>query len=227
MRTFEIAAAWAGPLFIVVLVGAFAAMGFIPPIAPSLGAEAIAAYYEEHRTIIRVGATLVMQFSFCMFFWVAAISVQIRRIESPHARLLSYSQMLFGLGANLVFLLMAVGFTVAAFRPERSAELVQLMNDFAWLVLVMPVFPLTFQAVSMGLAALVDQRAEPVFPRWSAYMNFWIGLLFLPGAITTFFKTGPFAWNGFFVFWVPVVAFIVWIFVMAWLVTKAARRDEF
>lgn len=218
--------AWAGPIFILVLVASFLFMGFLPPIPPSMGAESVADYYNQNRTSIRIGATAVMQFSTLMFLWTAAISSQIRRIESEPSRLLTYSQLLLGLTASLLFLVMSLVWTVAAFRPERSAELIMLLNDIGWLTVVMPVFPLTFQAVVIGVAILSDRRATPLFPRWSAYLNFWIGILFLPGALTTFFKTGPFAWDGFLVFWVPIAAFIGWIFMMAWLVSRAASIPD-
>ncbi|GFE52426.1 hypothetical protein So717_41790 [Roseobacter cerasinus] len=218
--------AWAGSVFIVILCGSFLLMGFLPPIPAFMGAEAAAEKFEDNRTAIRAGATAIMQSCTLMFLWVAAISVQIRRIGGEQARTLSYGQLLLGFAGNIVFLLMSFAWTIAAFRAERSAELVAMLNDIGWLIVVMPVMPLTLQAFVIALAILSDKRDEPLFPRWAAYLNFWVGILFLPGAVTTFFKTGPFAWHGLLVFWVPIVAFIGWVFTMAWLVSRAATRPS-
>ena len=213
--------AWAGPIFVALLTLSFWMLGFLPPISPTMSPEALADHIEERRAAFRIGATMTMQFGFLMFLWVASISAQIRRIEANHPPLLTYAQLMLGLAANLVFLLATLVWTVAAFRPERDPSLLALYNDFAWLSLVMPAAPLVLQAIVIGVAILSDRRAAPLFPRWAAYFNFWVGLLFAPGAVTTFFKTGPFAWNGLLVFWVPILAFFAWIVVMAWLVSRA------
>ena len=62
------------------------------------------------------------------------------------------------------------------------------------------------QNIAIGIAAFKDTEAK-VFPRWLGYFNFWAALAFLPAALLYFFKTGPFAWDGVFVFWVPLTIF--------------------
>lgn len=216
--------AWAGPVFLFVLGASFLLMGFLPPLSADMNADEVAAIYEENRTAIRTGATIIMQAAPLMFLWVAAIASQLRRIESSYGRELTYAQLLLGFTGNIVFLFMSFAWTIAAFRPERSPEMIAMLNDIGWLIVVMPVLPLTLQAFVIGIAVLSDKSADPLFPRWSAYLNFWVGILLLPGALTTFFKSGPFAWHGLFVFWVPIAAFIGWVFVMAWLVSRAATK---
>lgn len=110
---------WAGPIFIVILVAAFAFMGFLPPLPPSWGKEQVAQYYRDNQTQILAGSMLVMQFSGLMFLWVAGVSSQLRRIEGEGSRALSYAQLLFGFLANLLFLIMTLSWTVAAFRAVR------------------------------------------------------------------------------------------------------------
>ncbi len=61
--------------------------------------------------------------------------------------------------------------------------------------------------------------------RWVGYFNIWAGLLQIPGAMMPFFKTGPFAWDGLFAFWMPLVVFSLWIYVDTWAVLRAIRRD--
>ena len=53
-----------------------------------------------------------------------------------------------------------------------------------------------------------------MLPRWLAYFNLWVAFLFVPGGLILFFKTGPFAWNGVFTFWLPLSIFSLWFIVM-------------
>ena len=76
---------------------------------------------------------------------------------------------------------------------------------------------------------MADCGKQPVFPRWVGYFNFWVGLLFVPGGMITFFKSGPFAWNGIIAFWIPASVFGTWFLVMTPMLLKAIQqqaRDE-
>jgi hypothetical protein len=70
-----------------------------------------------------------------------------------------------------------------------------------------------------------DKREKPIFPRWFGYFNFWIGIMFIPGELIWFFKTGPFAWNGLVSFWFVVAAFSVWMVLMTYYTAKAIRNQ--
>lgn len=222
---FQVWCAYAGPLFVVFLTPVWYSTGFLPPLPPSMPPADVAAFYEEHRTMIRLGATLLMQLAMLGVLWSAALSAQIRRIESGSTPILAYSNLALGALGFLFFTIPAMFWTAAAYRPERAVELVYLFNDAAWLSLVMPVLSASLQAVIIGLAILSDQRETPIFPRWAAYLNFFVGVTYLPGSLATFFKTGPFAWNGIFDFWLPLTTFSVWIFVMGILTARAAERQ--
>ena len=78
---------------------------------------------------------------------------------------------------------------------------------------------------AVGFATLADKSAEPVFPRWSGFVNLWLGTLFLPGGLIVFFKTGPFAWDGFIAFWIPFAAFALWFLVMTPVLLRAIRQQ--
>jgi hypothetical protein len=62
-----------------------------------------------------------------------------------------------------------------------------------------------------------------VFPRWIGYANLWIGFLFLPAGLAYFFKSGPFAWHGVFVFWFGLTLYSIWAFLMWWAVRRAVH----
>jgi hypothetical protein len=77
------------------------------------------------------------------------------------------------------------------------------------------------QNVAVGVAILRDRSG--LFPRWVAFLNFFVALSFIPDVLAWFFKTGPFAWNGLFVFWLALTTYCVFLFVMAWACTRANK----
>jgi hypothetical protein len=66
----------------------------------------------------------------------------------------------------------------------------------------------------------------PVFPRWVGYFNVWTAILFLPGPLCVFFRTGPLAWDGLFTWWIPFVLFAAWMVVMLVMIAQAIRTDD-
>jgi len=61
------------------------------------------------------------------------------------------------------------------------------------------------------------------------YFTIWAAIVFSPGALCVFFKSGPFAWNGLFAWWLPLGVFAVWIgvlFVMLLRVIKSQEADS-
>ena len=102
------------------------------------------------------------------------------------------------------------------------------MNDTAWLLFVAITSTPILQTLSIGIAIFLDtpDNPNPVFPRWAGYLNFWIAMMFLPGSITVFFHTGPFAWNGILVWYLPLTAFAVWMVTMSILVLRAIAAED-
>jgi hypothetical protein len=81
------------------------------------------------------------------------------------------------------------------------------------------------QCLAVGACILKD-KAEDVYPRWLGYFNIWVAVLFLPGSLLYFFKDGPFAWNGLFVWWIPLSVFFGWFIVMFVMTIKSLNRQE-
>ena len=78
-------------------------------------------------------------------------------------------------------------FAAAAVRPERAAEDILVLSDVGWLWLVMPTPAALIQLVVFGIAILGDDPERPVLPRWLAYFNFMVGVLFFPGVFIPLF----------------------------------------
>jgi membrane protein implicated in regulation of membrane protease activity len=154
-----------------------------------------------------------------------AVSTQLRRIN-PRFTTLADIQLAMGILLVVLLMMPAALFETAAFRPERSPESIQLLFDLSWFIFVFTVSTGVVQSVVIAVAILMDRRREPIFPRWAGYVNIWVAILFLGGSLVPFFKTGPFAWNGLFAFWIPVVVFFAWMVAMVVLIQRAADRVD-
>lgn len=216
--------AWGG-VFCAVFIGAGLLLaGFVPPPAPSLSAAEIAALYQTNANSIRAGMILALTGIAGYAALVGVISVQVRRMQC-NSRLPSYLQLGSGSIGILTVMFPIMIFGTTAFRPERDPGMTQLLNDVGWL-LIIPAFP-TFIAQFGGIAVgiLQDRSTRPVYPRWVAYLNVWVAILFIPGAFSYMFRTGPFAWNGLLAFWLAASAFFVWLISMTFLTLRAIALE--
>lgn len=221
----QLVCAWCSIAFAIVFtVGLWPLANFLPPMSPSLSAHEIAAIYTDHTLPIRFGTLIMMFGAAFMIPFLAVIATQMRRIVGQNS-VLTTAQISGGTIGVVVFLVATVCWTTAAFRPERDPQLIQLMNDFGWIFLLMTFGTFVVQDFAIGFAILGDKSPNPVFPRWLGFYNFWVGVLFVPGGLLTFFKTGPFSWNGIFVWWVPFLVFFSWYLVMFVMLRKAIHKQ--
>jgi hypothetical protein len=216
--------AMAGIAFVVLFgVGFWAFAQYLPPHSPAAGSEYIAAIYRDHTGMIRVGQLVLMIGAALMVPFDVGISVQLERIE-PAPKMLSRVQMASGIVASLTILLPSLLWTTAAFRPERAPEITQVLNDLGWITMLMTFPPFVVQMTAIGLGILADRRPQPLLPRWLGFLSFWVAILLVPGGLITFAKTGAFAWDGLWGFWVPAIAFFLWVLAMSIQLFRAIRR---
>jgi hypothetical protein len=198
--------------------GAFGAANFVLPPGPWLTQEEVVAMYQKNTTGIRIGMSMAL--ISCMFFapFVGVLSAQMKRMEGMGSTL-AYTQIAAGGGGVAAFFFGAVIFLVTAFRPDRPAEITYMMNDFSWIgiFVIWPPF---------GIAILKDTRAKPVLPCWVAYVSFWTAISYLPTTMLSFFKMGPFAWNGILALYIPSACFVTWYIVMAVMLSKAIDQEQ-
>jgi hypothetical protein len=198
---------------------------FIPPPDPGLGAAEIADLYRQHSVRIRFGMLLAMWAGVLCVPWVIAVGLQMKRIEGRVAPL-AYLQIALGLLLPLEFIVPLYFFQTAAYRSERSADMVQALNDLGWLPFTGLVYTVVAQAIVIGVAILADKRTTPVFPRWAGYFSIWAGLLMTPASLDVFFIDGPLAWNGAISWWVLLVSFFVWLIVLTVVTFQAIGSHE-
>ena len=217
--------AWGGPFCAAFLGVGLLMAGFVPPPSPSLSPEEIAAVYQSKTNLIRGGMLLGLAGIAGYIALVGAISVQLRRMQGI-SRLPPYLQLGAGAIGVLTVMFPVMIFALTAFRPDRDPQITQALNDLGWLIII-PAFP-TFiaQFLAIAFGVLQDRSPKPVFPRWVAYFNVWVGLLFIPGGFAYFFQTGPFAWNGALSFWIAASAFFAWLMVMSGLLLRAIADEE-
>ncbi|MEV8546459.1 hypothetical protein [Streptomyces sp. NPDC051572] len=218
--------AWCGPLWIVVFfIGFWVIAGFIPPPSPADSAEQVAAAFRENTDSIRLGLLLTMYAGVLTVPWVAAISVQFKRMEGRFAPF-TYAQLGLGVCLPFEFIVPIYCWEAAAFRPERSPEIIQTLNDLGWLPFTGLVFTIVVQAVVIGVAVLMDNPENPVFPRWFGYFSISAALCFVPAGFDVFFKDGPLAWNGLIAWWLLLVSFFLWTATLSVLLFSAIRSQQ-
>ena len=218
--------AWSGPVGIaLVLLGWMVLAGFLPPPSPDLSLQQVADLWSHHTNAKRLGMVMCVWGGTLYVPFTVAVGLLLRRTEAGD-RVLSTTQTALGTFGTVFFTLNFLILAVVAFRPTRPSEITQQLHDLGFIMTFSPVAPFTLQYIAIGAAILLDRSGTPVFPRWVAYANFWIGLLLVPACLIPFFKTGPLAWNGILSFWIPVVVFVAWFVVMFCAITAAARASH-
>lgn len=204
-------AVWAGQLFIVGMLLGWGLMGgfLTPPPGPGLSADEVVAFLVDGGVKLRLGLCIALIGVGGLVPMAAVLGDQLRRMEGGRsiwadAQLVCAGLALWLLSQALIF------FAVAAFRPDRNPELVQLIFDAAWLTLVAPVSMVVIWQAAVGAAILSDRNPLPVMPRWLGYLSIWAALLSAPGFLGILFRSGPFTWSGLFVLWIPLGVFLVW-----------------
>lgn len=218
--------AWCGVLYMVALLlgwGVFA--GMLPPMSPTMSPQEVQAFLNADATFIRIGMVVVMYSALIFMLFAATLAHFLNRVEGG-AGVLGYFALLGGCGNMVLTFYPAIWWLVAAYRPERAADLVYLMNDLSWLQFIGGVSMYDALPLAVAIAAFADKSPNPVFPRWAGYFNVMVVLGLLPDQLLFFFHSGPFAWNGLFGLWIPLVLFGSWFLVMFWLMRRAILRER-
>jgi hypothetical protein len=226
-RTVHKFCAWSGVyLLIIMAIGFVLLAGYIPTRSPGQSAAETAQFLLDNRDRIRWGMILTMFSAALLQPLYTEIALQMQRIEGRYPAL---ALIQFGLGTLLVleFIYLIFFWQTAIYRVERSPELIQLLNDMAWIPFVGLSSTVVLGVAVFGIAILLDRRAQPVFPRWLGYFNLWCALMFTPGTFNVFFHSGPLAWNGIIAWYLPVAVFAIWLVVISIYLSKAVdTMDE-
>ncbi|WP_176593980.1 hypothetical protein [Sphingobium sp. EM0848] len=198
--------------------------GFSLPMSSELSAVEVAAFYREHLTGIRIAGTFFLFCAAFMMLFAAAISAQLQRIEGRVTPWV-FVQIMGGVMGNLPFALTGIIWSAAAFRPDRPPEILQAMNDIAVLALELPAPTAIIQFLGIIFVVLGDRSPNPIFPKWVAYLNIIVAILFLPGFAGGIFVTSKaMDWNGFLSYSMPGMASSTWVLLMSVALMRAVHR---
>src|SRR5262245_61133989 len=198
---------WAGPVMGVLFVVGFVVAGFWPPPSPNQSAAEVAAMIDRDRTAIRVGVVICLASCPLLMPFLAAFTIQMKRIEGVRP-IMAYTALALGALATVEFVIPYVFMLVSTYRPDTDPDVTRALYDLSWFFFLGVISTFVLELALFGVAVLIDKRPQPIFPRWLGYVNIWLALMFSPASFLVFFKTGPLAWNGLLVWWVPVAAFL-------------------
>ena len=211
-----------GYVYLVFLLAGLLLAGYIPPASPDWSLEQLS----EHIQNNAIGVQL------CGFFFVVCsplyITFSVAIASYMHRAGAAFEMVAAQIGlavlGSTTFLICGVLFVVIGFRPETMSTASFILNDFAWIVLLLPWPSFLIQNFIIGWAIIRDTRSPAPIPQWVGYLNFWVAISFIPSTLLCFFKTGPFAWNGILVFWLAATVFALWFIVMSVYLFKELKQ---
>jgi hypothetical protein len=214
---------WTLVFFLMFGVSVFFIMGMFPPPSPLRSDPEVAQFYSDNSLVLRIGATIALGTAGCMLPFAAVISYQMAKLKGmiPWAIL----QAMGGAMMTMWLALPAMFWGVAAFTPERAADITRLMNDLAWLTFITSISHYVFQVCAISYVCMTGRVESSYFPRWLGYLNIWALVVTEVGVFGLLVKSGPLAWNGLLVFYLPVAAFTIWIVSMATVFLRSLRRE--
>src|SRR5262245_16426623 len=124
---------WLAPVTgMILIIGLWVFGGMFPPLSPSLPAEAVAAFYREHAQQVRWGMVICDMWGIMLLPLFMVIVHQMKRMLLP-SEVLPYSYLGAAASGATIFALANLFWVIAAFRPDRGAQLTVVLNDLGWL----------------------------------------------------------------------------------------------
>ena len=202
-------------------------MQIFPPPAPSLSAGQVAQIYAHSNLRFRAGVAVAIICGGFYLPWSMAIAVQMDRIEK-RTSIWTMLQALTSAAGTWIFALPPLLWGAAAFNAHRSPEITTLMHELAFIVFYCASSFFPFQLIAVGVVSLSKKNQDPhtAFPRWLGWLSVWTAGVASEGFVGVIFNSGPFSWNGVFVFYLPVAVFTIWMIAMATMMLRAIGLQE-
>lgn len=195
-----------------------------PPLSPTLTPEEVATFFRDYNTGILGVVILCNLLAGSLVPLFAVTAVQISRTGTSSS-VFTYAYITCVGAGTTAFILADYCWGVAAFRPDRDPQLISLLNDMAWFFFTAPVGTIVVQNLCLAISIYLDDRPDPIFPRWVAHFNIVTAVLLIPGAFSFLFKTGPLAWDGAVSFTLRVVVLGSYLVVMFLVLVRVVNRQ--
>lgn len=203
-------------------------LDFWPPPSPMLSAAEVVELYAHSNSAFRAGVVLMIVTGSFWMAWAVVIGVQMARDEQG-TPIWAITQA-FGstVGTALFLSLSPLIWGMAAFSVDRAPELTVMLNECAWLTFITAASFLPFQTFPVAVVAFSKKKdeANSAFPRWLGWLSLFMGICAEVGAVAQMFKVGPFAWNGLFTFYLPVIVYGAWMGAITFTLIRAISRQE-
>lgn len=217
---------WSLTLLFIFMLSFVFLLRMVPLPPATLTASQVAEIYRNNSGSIRIGAVICSWVAAFMVPLALVLSIQMKRMETGWP-IWSVLQFAGGCLMSMFLVFPPLLWGVAAFSPDRPADITLIIHELANLTLVTTDQYFIFQFVALAVVSLTAPQDQlSAFPRWFGYYTIWTAFMFELGAFGFIPRTGPFAWNGLFVFWIPLSIFCAWIIVASTLMLKAIGRQS-
>jgi hypothetical protein len=116
---------------------------------------------------------------------------------------------------------------VAAMQVDvLSPALIQTMYYLGWMVIDLAYMVTSWQIIAASIVFLRDKREKKLVPAWVSWWGYVTVASFFPVSLIPFFKTGPWAFQGLFNFWIAFPTWYIWIVSMSIYIIKAVNRIQ-
>jgi len=199
---------------------------FYQPAPADLGLAGTHEWYSQINTT----GTLIG----CTLFYIAAgilvpgsiqFGIMLSKMEGRFP-LWSLTTAVCGIFISLIIFFNACTWIVAAYRPEFGADVIQALNDWAWMGFLLGWFYLAVEMAASAIVELSDSRDVPMVPRPVAWATLAGAITLMTAAGPAFFKSGPFAYHGLLGFYLPVLIWGVYLNGTAYLMYQELCREE-
>ncbi|MBV9090912.1 MAG: hypothetical protein JO044_13595 [Mycobacteriaceae bacterium] len=195
-----------------------------PPPSPGWDAARVVQWFNHNHDGVLIGFAIIFLITGMTAPPNALIAYSMRRMSV--SRVFAYTYLvLYSLSAIPGMLLMCIVLTVGAMRPDRNANLISWLYDFAFLSFEGTMGVFLIGSLVWMVAILIDKNR--VFPKWFGYLNLCNALTEVVVSPAWIFKRGVFAWNGLIAWWIDMVVFAVYTGVFIVLLRKMIQREDF
>lgn len=219
--------AWAGPLYLVGLVGFWGLLaGFVPAPPQSWNAQQITEFFVNNNLKIRAGMVGTLFVAPFYFVWSLVISAVMKKIEGPDG-ILAQLEFVGGIATAFVTMAFSIMWLAASLRTAlRAPEDIQMLHDLGWMIFDTTIMVTAIQMVAFGTAIVMDKRSVPLLPKWLAWFSFAVTATFLAAYVMPFVQEGPFAWNGIITYWVVLSTFFAWMILVCYYLFGAIDKVQ-